>query len=303
MPEEDAEEQDPIPYDDNSMKYLVYQLEIGEHRTPHLQGYIEWKTRKSLAQVKRWLPRAHFKIAKGTAKQNEIYCTKPDGQLLGPWTHGAYAKNQGRRTDLEAAAKVAADKGIDACMEEHPGVTIRYYRGLQFVARQHRVRKRKARGWVQPKIRIYYGPSGAGKTRKCYMKYPELYRVSTHTGGNLWLDGYVADTAVLFDDFCGGMPFRLLLQTMDGYPLRLPVKGGFIMLQHEVLLFTTNVAPELWYRKAIENGLDITPMLRRIKEFGKIIYMGMPSPEVISINSALNYGPYIHPVTGLGYNP
>lgn len=50
--------------------------EIGENLTPHLQGYIEFKSPKTWATIKNMLPRAHIERAKGTRKQNIAYCTK-----------------------------------------------------------------------------------------------------------------------------------------------------------------------------------------------------------------------------------
>lgn len=72
-------------YEDNSEEKIVTQLhndlyiigkEIGESGTPHLQGYLEFKNARSFASVKKILPSAHIEKARGTRKDNFIYCSK-----------------------------------------------------------------------------------------------------------------------------------------------------------------------------------------------------------------------------------
>ncbi len=60
---------------------LIYQSEVGENDTPHLQGYFEFKTKKR--PVGYWSPlfkhkRTHYAVAKGTREQNVEYCSKAD---------------------------------------------------------------------------------------------------------------------------------------------------------------------------------------------------------------------------------
>lgn len=60
-------------------KYCIGE-EIGEEKTPHLQGYIDFKNQKDFSVVKALIPRAHIEKAKGSAKQNFAYCSK-DGKF------------------------------------------------------------------------------------------------------------------------------------------------------------------------------------------------------------------------------
>ncbi len=58
-------------------KYLTYGEEVSPSGTPHLQGYIYMRTVKSFIWMKRNVfPRANFRVARGTAKENYIYCSK-----------------------------------------------------------------------------------------------------------------------------------------------------------------------------------------------------------------------------------
>lgn len=57
--------------------YITWGKEVGEEAaTPHLQGYVEWKTKKRLTQVKKLISRAHWEIAKSPRASNVSYCQK-----------------------------------------------------------------------------------------------------------------------------------------------------------------------------------------------------------------------------------
>lgn len=65
--------------DDKKVRYLVYQLEVGESGTPHLQGYVEFKDTTSHGTASKLLGigKAHWESAKGDAADNIHYCSKP----------------------------------------------------------------------------------------------------------------------------------------------------------------------------------------------------------------------------------
>lgn len=63
----------------NKDKYIIGK-EIGASGTPHLQGYIEFKSPRSFTSIKKVIPRAHIEGARGTTKDNYIYCSK-DGDF------------------------------------------------------------------------------------------------------------------------------------------------------------------------------------------------------------------------------
>lgn len=72
-------EMDTSKFDKNHVRYMIYQVEIGESGTTHYQGYIECtqnKTWKSLSKVM-GSNRIHWELAKGTQEQCIHYCSKP----------------------------------------------------------------------------------------------------------------------------------------------------------------------------------------------------------------------------------
>lgn len=77
-----------------SCTFCVYQEEVGESGTPHLQGFLQFCDRVSLPFVRDLpgLDGAHFEIVRGSAKQNVAYVTKADGRLGGPYEFGEIGK-------------------------------------------------------------------------------------------------------------------------------------------------------------------------------------------------------------------
>lgn len=62
----------------NSVKYVIGE-EVGEKGTPHLQGYIEFTSRKRPMSLFNFSNKFHWESAKGSRSQNIKYCTK-DGK-------------------------------------------------------------------------------------------------------------------------------------------------------------------------------------------------------------------------------
>lgn len=62
-------------------KYYIVGKEVGASGTPHLQGYIEFKSQRSFSSIQKKLMGSHIEIAKGNAKSNFEYCSK-DGDYI-----------------------------------------------------------------------------------------------------------------------------------------------------------------------------------------------------------------------------
>ena len=59
--------------------YNIFGYERGAEGTPHLQGYVHFKSHKTLKGVKKMMPRAHVEPRKGTIDQAVDYCKKRRG--------------------------------------------------------------------------------------------------------------------------------------------------------------------------------------------------------------------------------
>lgn len=113
-----------------SVKYCVWQFEIGENGTMHFQGFIQFFGQQRLSALKKIFPTAHFEKRRGTAEQARDYCMKEDSRIEGPWEFGEFAGGQGKRTDLDSAAELVKQKGARAVAEEMPTVYLKFHRGL-----------------------------------------------------------------------------------------------------------------------------------------------------------------------------
>ncbi|AXQ66522.1 MAG: putative viral replication protein [Cressdnaviricota sp.] len=67
----------------NSSKILVFQEEIGESGTPHLQGYIEFITKKRPFNVFAFSKAAHWEKRRGSKQEAIAYCSKADTRKEG----------------------------------------------------------------------------------------------------------------------------------------------------------------------------------------------------------------------------
>ncbi len=226
------------------LRYYVFQLEAGESETPHYQGYAEFNTPVALTGVKKLLPRAHWEKRLGTRDQARDYAMKQETRKKGPWEFGEWTHGgQGTRNDLDRLAELAVThRNFRACYDEMPGVALRYVKQIQQVISLTAPIER-----VPPKVCLFYGPPGSGKTKGAYDQFPQLYRKEP---GTRWFDGYEGQETMLMDDFQGAsssLRLDYLLQLIDRYPFRCEIKGGHVPMVAENIIFTTNIHPRLWY--------------------------------------------------------
>ena len=132
-------EDDPANWD---VAYCKWQKEQGKEGTEHYQGYVELAKPGRLSAMKKFNDRAHWEVCKGTQDQNIAYVSKEEGRLDGPWEKGE-KKQQGKRSDLEAACATAKDEGIDVVIAEHPTEYAKYMKGLTSISDVYRIKKNK----------------------------------------------------------------------------------------------------------------------------------------------------------------
>jgi len=182
------DDSDEVKFQNLDCKYIVYGREIGENGTPHLQGFIAFNTNQRLAGVKKVDPRAHWEVAKGTAKQASDYCKK-DGQVFEkgdiPVSKGAQDKK--RWSESLALAKSG---DIDSIDDE---IQVRYYSTLKRIKSDYMVKPLDLDDvcgfW-------YYGEAGTGKTTKARTQFPDAFIKSR----DKWWDGYQGQEVVICDD-------------------------------------------------------------------------------------------------------
>ncbi len=226
-------------------KYCVYQEELGHSDTPHYQGYIEFKRTMRLSTVKRLLGgRVHLERRRGTQQQARDYCMKEDGRISAPVELGTYVpiSGQGHRTDLATltlAIKETPD--VTTIAKAFPIQYLKFHKGITKLCRIYTPKRSSP-----PKVWLYYGTTGTGKTRDAFT-LQDIHRKAPDTR---WFDGYSNQKTLLLDDFCGRMSkmsLSYLLQLLDRYPMLVEVKGDYVPLLATQIIITTNIHPRLWY--------------------------------------------------------
>lgn len=188
---------------------------------------------------------------------------KLDTRIDGPWELGQH-DGQGRRNDVESCvALMLQGKSPGQILEENP--TLYFKRRKQIREFYFDNSARRVRGEFR-KICVFVlqGPSRTGKTRFAMNYKPtDTFKINQTSGTKqIWFDGYEGESVLVIDDFEGWIDFRELLNLLDGYPLRLPIKGSHTWAAWTVIFITTNVAMHHWYL----GRMDLSPLEARITE-------------------------------------
>lgn len=200
------------PPTDPAIRFVIWQLEEAP-TTGHLhyQGYVEFNkvVKYTTATTLLKLPvKPHLTKCNGTAQQNIAYCSKSDGRIRGPWQYGEPGK-QGKRNDLEDAVSTLKTRGINAVIEEHTSVFVKYPSGFREAANSlKKVRPMEGfvpRNWQKkcldlflqpPNDRTIYWvfdpPGGQGKSVLA------KYLICNH--GAIELDGRMQDMAQMIKE-------------------------------------------------------------------------------------------------------
>lgn len=230
--------------------YLVIGFEIGDKKTPHIQGFIHYKNPRDFNSVRKDM-KWHIEKCKGTAQQNIDYCKK-DGVFE---EYGIAPINKGKRNDLnDIKARILGGENI--------GAVARTCDNYQQIKYAETLSKYISVVLTYHKKEIYWlwGNSGCGKTKfaasECDISDTWI------SGKNLkWFDGYFGQKDVIIDDFRSDFcPFNEILRILDGYPLRVENKGGSCMFTPKRIFITSCYSPENVYN-TIE---DKSQLLRRI---------------------------------------
>lgn len=246
--------------DKDGITYIVFQRERGANGTPHVQGYINSANSRSLASWRTLISgRAHIERARGTAQENQAYCSKDEGREPGTTVHTwGRIPEQGKRNDLDAVGALIKGGATEReVFESDPSSYIKFSAGIK-----------RALGLIQGKrswktrVFWFYGPTGTGKSREAYDRFPEAY---TKPGATKWWDGYDGQSDVIVDDyrrdFC---TFAELLRLLDRYPLTVEYKGGYTAFLARNIVITTPYCPRrTWEGRCDE---DIAQLERRIEE-------------------------------------
>lgn len=202
----------------DSIGYLIVGREVGEEGTPHLQGYVEFSSKRTLQSAKNILgsQRLHMQLSRGTMQQNKDYCSK-DGDILCEYGE---PMRQGQRNDLNAVIEMIQDgDSIPEIWRTFPSQMIRYERGIRSAYQQLSPNVQvappnfalNAFGWDTNfdwgRTHILWGDAGIGKTEFARALLPTALFV-THLDDLGNFDASLHE-GIIFDD----MDFKHLPRT------------------------------------------------------------------------------------------
>lgn len=243
-----------------SVNYMVYgREEAPTTGTPHLQGYVVFSTPKRLSGILalNLNSTAHWEKAFSAETSCINYCKK-DGDF-----YEKENRRQGKRTDLEQAAETTLSLGVRQAALDHPSTFVKYHKGLQALREitfeAPPVTQKKDVIWI-------YGNTGLGKTKWVYDNFPrqDIWHQWTD---RQWYNGYEYHKVALLDDLrSGDMKYTTLLQILDRYPIRVPIKGDYRHWCPETVIITSDRSP-LSFEHGDEDPRQLTRRITKVMHF------------------------------------
>ncbi len=204
----------------------------------HFQGHIQFINKKRMNGVKKIFECNKIALfsCRGSIEHNINYCSK-DGKYnkLGIFIQ------QGIRTDFEDMKKMLDDGAtLEELAKKYFSQFIMYGNGL----RQYKklCDQRRSKKFRLLDVELVCGPTNTNKTRNALEKYPNAFKI---TGTQLkWWDGYNGENELLIDEYNNDVGITSMLNYLDGYQLRLDIKGSFTYAQWTKVIITTNLHPD-----------------------------------------------------------
>ncbi len=221
------------------IRYLCRGFEIAPTTgRKHYQGWIQFKSKKRMSRIKNICRSKGLSLRPmfGSEYQNEDYCKK-DNQFK---TWGTFI-SQGHRTDLEKAIKIIRNGESMTQIEEIvPNLILRYHSGLKELIKINQ--KKISKKFRKVDVSVHTGKTGTGKTRTAVEENPNAFMIN---GDQMeWWDGYEGEETIIIDEYNNDVNITKILKVLDGYQLRLPVKGSFTYARWTKVIITTNLTKD-----------------------------------------------------------
>lgn len=253
------------------LDYYIFQFERGHSGNPHLQGTFHFSPKVRFSGVQLFFARfadlgpvnPHIEPTHDPAAACE-YCRKEDTRIEGPFEAGICPKDGKSSALVRAALLLTEGATLRFVAKSYSAEFVRHHRGLQALANIMQEPEDEGAPPAPPDVRLYFGPSRTGKsTLARTWREPGWRTYVFPVGDQLWADGYAGQELVVIDEFHGQLPLDQLLRLLDGFVIRVPVKGSFAWFRPKRVAITSTSDPGTWYN--FHKRLDRWPaLLRRI---------------------------------------
>lgn len=271
-------------------EYIVYGKEVASTGTPHLQGYVHFKSACTFSALRKKMPSSpHIEPRMGTVDQAIEYCEK-DGNM---YERGIRPKSKKQQGQLGSTATKErwreinrrAAAGDETWLKENEPAL--YHKQLA-TFRTHRAPEITPMDYTDADTphEWWYGPTGTGKTSKAWADYPGFYSKEQ----NKWWCNYQRQDVVVIEEASPKTMEHLASRIKvwcDRYPFPGEIKGGRIEgLRPKKIIITSNYS----IKDCFPSPQDYEPLLRRFKvtDF---------TPPV-DLNEALGCPPVSRPLGG-----
>jgi len=238
-----------------SAVYGIAGFEVGKKEgTPHLQGYLYFREAKTWSVLMKFAHFSYLKPAYASAERNRAYCRK-DCKLLCEF---GICPKPGCRTDIERTYMMLRS----GCSFEdlvHAGVGTQCFKIAEYWYKYAEPKRD-----FRPKIWWLVGPTGCGKTTYVHkVAGPRLYTAPRKLE-EFW-EGYDGHTSILIDDMrVDRASYGYMLNLLDQFELRVPVKGSSRQFRAENIYITAPFPPEEMYAACGEDIRQLTTRLTKI---------------------------------------
>lgn len=252
-----------------NVRYLVYQIERGnESGKLHLQGYFELTKSSSITWCKNNINKNFSKliVARGTAEQNRVYCSKESTKVGGPWEVGT-PKKQGQRTDLKQCSDIIAKGGtVKDVAQLFPTEFVKFHKGFKEL---YNILQSERDGSWRPDLIIIIGEPGIGKSKTIF-DMEKGFSVYVKPDNTPWWDGYRGQEVVIINEYQGELGMAYMNNLIDYYPHQVQVKGGYVNFNSKRVYITSNKKIEDWWTGDISSFKRRITRIIDIKELGKL---------------------------------
>lgn len=274
------------------LKYIAFEKEVAPSTgTPHLQGFLyTWEPMRISQLNAMFLKRARYAVMVSDFNHNNVYCRKDTGSL----EEFGERPIQGKRTDI-----VGVKRLIDAGMnlqeiqidEAYFNIVLKNERALLKYSDYQRGKRLRVEGRKVPEVHVRIGPSRTGKSKYVYNKHGMVNVFSVPSLNGNWYDAYDGEKFVIFDDVVAGSvpPSAHFKRITDGYPMQVPIKGGFTWFRPDIIYFTSNHPVKDWWPGIDRKDWDAH--INRIHTITAVFKGG--KPDVVTYTNLFGVAPAV----------